>query len=178
MIENRSEKAITALRWRWLKSDASGNIRNNTCSSDSYMVDVFRAVVEPGSRRLISPSANLDESIIDHVLAGGGVVGAKVTGLRPFLENVAELTFEIDLVLFADGEIAGPDPEKYTLELNFPEAGVGVCRQTDSPGRCLKAGMLHRSFRSHRRMPIFSIPDMEGIVGDFLLGSLLFRAFI
>ena len=90
VIENRSEKAITALRWRWLKSDASGNIRNNTCSSDSYMVDVFRAVVEPGSRRLISRSANLDESIIDHVLAGGGVVGAKVTGLRPFLENVAE----------------------------------------------------------------------------------------
>ncbi len=139
VIENRSEKAITALRWRWQKSDASGNVRNNTCSSDSYRVDVFRAVVEAGSRRLISPSANLDESIIDHVLAGGGVIGAKVTDRYFSFENVAELTFEIDLVLFADGEIAGPDPEKYTLELRFRKpAAEFVAKQirlADAEGR-------------------------------------------
>ena len=139
VIENRSEKAITALRWRWQKADASGNIRNSTCSSDSYNVDVFRAIVKPGSRRLISPSANLDESILDHVLAGGGVIGSKFSSSRPFLENVDELTFEIDLVLFADGEIAGPDPEKYTLELNFRKpAAEFVARQirlADAEGR-------------------------------------------
>jgi hypothetical protein len=139
VLENRSAKAITALRWRWLKADASGSIRNNTCSSDSYTVDVFRAVVEPGSRRLISPSANLDEATIDHVLRGGGLVGSKVRGARPFLENVAELTFEIDLVLFDDGEIAGPDPEKYALELNCRKpAAEFVAKQirlADAEGR-------------------------------------------
>jgi hypothetical protein len=118
VLENKSGKAITALRWRWQKLDSSGKVRSNTCASDSYMVDVFRAVVGPDSRRLLGPSANLDESIIEHVLNGGGVIGAKAGG-SSFLENADELTFAIDLILFADGEIAGPDPERYALELQL-----------------------------------------------------------
>jgi hypothetical protein len=118
VLENRSEKAITALRWRWQKMDASGKVRSNACSSDSYIVDAFRAVAEPGSRRLLGSSANLDEAIIEHVLHGGGVTSARGGG-SSFLENVDEPTFAIDLILFADGEIAGPDPEKYTLELQL-----------------------------------------------------------
>ncbi len=72
-------------------------------------------------------------------LSGGGLVGSKGSSSRPFLENVAELTFEIDLVLFDDGEIAGPDPEKYALELNCRKpAAEFVARQirlADAEGR-------------------------------------------
>jgi hypothetical protein len=116
ILENRSAKAITALRYRWVVSDAAGNQRTLARSCDSYMVDVYRAVAEPGSRHLISPSGSVDEALIDHVLAGGGMMGGRC-GSEPSLANVVEGNFEIDFVLFVDGEIAGIDGNQFGAEL-------------------------------------------------------------
>jgi hypothetical protein len=119
VFENRSERAVTALRCRWRTTDESGKHNSHTFSSDSYMVDVYSAVAEPGTRHLISPSGSVDEATIDRVHAGGGVMGARVvTRLSGRAEPVIiELTFEIDFLLFDDGEIAGPDPDQYAREL-------------------------------------------------------------
>lgn len=116
VLENRSDKAITGLRYRWVLTDAAGNQRTHTVSSDSYLVDVFRAVAEPGSRRLISPSGSVDEALIDHVLAGGGIMGASCRS-EPSSAEIVERTFEIDFVLFADGEIVGLDSDRFAAEL-------------------------------------------------------------
>jgi hypothetical protein len=42
VLENRSEKAITGLSYRWRKLDRSGKVRNQTVSSDSHRVDISR----------------------------------------------------------------------------------------------------------------------------------------
>jgi len=52
VFENRSEKPITAWRYQWQITDVSGGRRAHTASGDSYTVDVFRPVAEPGSRSL------------------------------------------------------------------------------------------------------------------------------
>jgi hypothetical protein len=118
VLEDRSEKPITALRYRWGMTDEAGKHHTHTVSDDSYMVDVYRAVAEPGSRLLISPSGILKETLMDHVLAGGGLIKVEIGGVsNPPLGDIAELTFEIDSVLFADGEIAGPDLDRYAAEL-------------------------------------------------------------
>lgn len=44
-------------------------------------------------------------------MISGGVVSNRL------LDGVIELSFEIQLVLFADGEIAGPAPEGFAPEL-------------------------------------------------------------
>jgi hypothetical protein len=119
VLENRSEKSITAWRYRWETQDVSGKRRTNTCSNDSYAVEVYRAIAEPGSHHLISAtSGSVNETLLDHVLAGGGLFTAKV-GAESNLSfgDIVELTFEIQLVLFADGEIVGPDPDGYATEL-------------------------------------------------------------
>jgi hypothetical protein len=117
VLENRSEKAITGLSYRWRKLERSGQVRNHTVSSDSYLVDVFRAVAAPGSRHLIGPSGALDEAMLDHVQAGGGFSGGKISGTMSPMPDVVEVTFEIDLIVFADGEIAGPDPDRFAALL-------------------------------------------------------------
>jgi hypothetical protein len=48
VLENRSEKVITGLSYRWRKLDRSWKVRNQTVTSDSYQVDMFRAVAAPG----------------------------------------------------------------------------------------------------------------------------------
>jgi hypothetical protein len=117
IFENRSEKEITALRYCWSMRDSNGKIRTHTGGSDSYKVDVYRPVALPQSKQLLSVSGRLDidQSLYDHVLAGGGVMGGSVG--RAFFEAVEEITFQIELVVFADGEIAGPDPGHYAAEL-------------------------------------------------------------
>jgi hypothetical protein len=116
VLENRSAKAITALRYRWTMTDASGKSNTRVSAHDSYRLDVFDPVAQPGSRHLLSPvSGSVAEALIDHVLAGGGCVA--MGGSKPSLTNVAEVALEFDLVLFADGEIAGADRDGYTREL-------------------------------------------------------------
>jgi len=115
VLENRSQKAVTGLRYRWGMTDESGKQSTSNASSDSYMVDVYRAVAEPGSRHLISPAGSVDAALIDHVRAGGGLIAAG--GSKRTLSRIVELTFEIEFVLFEDGEIAGPDPDRYALQL-------------------------------------------------------------
>jgi hypothetical protein len=122
VLENQSEKAITALRYRFVIADESGRKRTHTLSGDSYMVDVYRPIVEPRSRQVITPSGRMNETLMDHVLAGGGFVKMRTSGssLRTSgssLAGIAEMTFEIDFVLFKDGEFAGADPDRYGLAL-------------------------------------------------------------
>jgi len=139
VLENRSEKAITGLSYRWRKLDRSGKVRNHTVSSDSYRVDVFRAVAEPGSRHLIGPSGSLDQAMLAHLQAGGGFITGIVSARERPQPDVVEVTFEIDLIVFADGEIAGPDPDRFAALLQCrKQAAEFVARQVrlaDAEGR-------------------------------------------
>lgn len=115
VLVNQSTRAITALSYHWVTLDQSGERRTRTCSSDSYMVDVYRPIAEPASRHLITPSGMLNEALIDHALAGGGFMSI---GSRPRRsDNVVEMIFQVDLILFADGEISGLDPNRHAIEL-------------------------------------------------------------
>ncbi|HLK07808.1 MAG TPA: hypothetical protein VKV30_07705 [Candidatus Angelobacter sp.] len=139
VLENRSEKAITGLSYRWRKLDRSGKVRNQTVSSDSYRVDVFRAVAEPGSRHLIGPSGSLDQAMLEHVRAGGGFIGGIVGARERPQPDVVEVTFEIDLIVFADGEIAGPDPDRFVALLQCRKRAAEFVAQqvrlADAEGR-------------------------------------------
>lgn len=118
ILENQSEKAVTAWRFRCQFTDALGRQRSETMSGDSYAVDVFRPIADPASRHLITPSACVSESILNRSLSGAGFVDSsiKIKSQRTFAE-LAEVIFEIHLIVFLDGEIAGPDPNDYAAEL-------------------------------------------------------------
>jgi hypothetical protein len=115
VIENRSDKDVTALRYRWLMTAEDSKERKQTVSSDSYIVDVYHPVLKSGDRKLLCPSMTVDESFIDHALHGGGGIGGG-SG-RQSLAGVSSLRLEFDMLLFADGEIAGPDTDKFAAEL-------------------------------------------------------------
>jgi hypothetical protein len=116
ILENHSEKTITAWRFRWQFTDVSGQQRAGTISGDSYADDLFRPIADPASRHLIAPSACVSEASLNHILSGGGFVGGSI-GRAHTLSNLTEVIFEIHLVVFVDGEIAGPDPDDFAAEL-------------------------------------------------------------
>ncbi len=92
-------------------TDTSGRQVTSTTCGDSYAADVFRPVADPDSRHLISPSGCVSQTSVGRILEGGGLLGSVSTANR-FDSGLAEVTFEIHLIVFVDGEIAGPDPNK------------------------------------------------------------------
>ena len=54
VIENGSEKDITALRYRWIMTLDARDVRASTVSSDSYRADVYRPVLKRQDRMLVS----------------------------------------------------------------------------------------------------------------------------
>lgn len=93
----------------------AGDVRNSTFSSDSYMVDLFRPVLKRQDRMLVSVSSSVQESFIDHALSGGGGIGSG-SGRKAFPAGVVALRFEIDMILFEDGELAGSDIDGYAQD--------------------------------------------------------------
>ena len=88
---------------------------------------------------LINPSGAINESLLEHVKRGGGNFGSGHSGgPRDFYDSDA-MVFSIDLVLFADGEIAGPDPDRYCAELRCRKPAAEFVakqiRSADAEGR-------------------------------------------
>lgn len=118
VVENRSARAITGLRFRWEIRDISGRNSRSILVTDSYASEPVKPVTEPHSLLLVTQSGYLEEGLIERVRAGtGGLIAARIgDGHRPSAE-ATDVVFQIDLLLFADGEISGPDPDKYVQEL-------------------------------------------------------------
>jgi hypothetical protein len=119
VMQNRADKDITALRYDWLMTGEDGKVTKHTVSSDSYMVDVYHPVLKVGDRKLICRGGAVDESLLDHLLGGGGIMGGNLLGAAQsrFSVEVVSLRLDIDMLLFADGEIAGLDISKFAAEL-------------------------------------------------------------
>lgn len=116
VLENRADKAITAWRFQWQLTDSLGKQCPVTMSGDSYAVDVFHPVAEPASRHLVTPSGCVSDAFLEHIQSGGGLVRGSV-GTTSSSSDLAQVTFEIHLIVFIDGEIAGPDPDHFAAEL-------------------------------------------------------------
>jgi len=154
VLENRAGKDVSALRYRWVMATEDGNVRKQTASSDSYMVDVYRPVLKAGDRKLICPSTSVDESFLEHVQRGGGWMGLGNSGKRS-LGDVRSLHLEFDLVLFADGEIAGPDTDRFAAEIQCRKpAAEFVAKQirlAETEGRDVKPVLLALAEAPHLR---------------------------
>jgi len=74
VMENRGDMNVIALRYDWVMTNRDGKVRKRTVSCDSYHVADYHAVLRAKERKLISRLGAVDESLIDHVLAGGGAI--------------------------------------------------------------------------------------------------------
>ena len=117
IVENRSARAITGLRLRWEIRNISGRNSRSILVKDSYVSGPIKPVTEPRSLLLVTQSGYLEEGLIEQVRTGtGGWITGWCEETSPS-DEATDVVFQIDLLLFADGEISGPDPDKYAQEL-------------------------------------------------------------
>ncbi len=111
VLENAGAKNLTALAWRWTFVDAHEQSRTRTSSADSYGNAGARPVAAAGTRLRLTPDGGISEVPLEGVQAARRLPGVA----QP--PGVMEVWFQIDLLLFADGELAGSDPDRFALEL-------------------------------------------------------------
>jgi hypothetical protein len=132
VLQNKSPKSITVLAFHWIFPEAPDHSSIRKYASNSYHVELFRPVLPAGAKMLASPlSENVEESVLTHIKAGGGVIAGLFRSSRdPILPDDGEIGFVLDLVGFEDGEIAGPDPDRYGAKLQSRKhAAEFVARQ-------------------------------------------------
>lgn len=105
VLRNQSEKPLIGLSVRWILQDSSGAQHTVTYSSDSLFL-VYSPIALAGENLLVTPSFLLPES-----LAGSGFTSSEgsTSGLANDFQQSRSIVASIDVAIFADGEVIGPD---------------------------------------------------------------------
>jgi hypothetical protein len=125
-LTNKSNDAITGLAIRYVFTDATGQQRGFRYFSDSYMLTAFTPVAKPNATILIGPKVFLPEHLAD---AGRiGVPNFAASGaadpLSQLVATANHIEARLDAVIFATGEVIGPDTLKLPEEITARNAAA------------------------------------------------------
>jgi hypothetical protein len=114
VLTNQSNKAIVAIMVQWTYVDSTGHPRVSNTYSDSFMQPKYTAYLPARARLLVAPGAFLPES-----LAQSAHIGAQLDDLDGRRErdiaSASEIAAHIDLIIFEDGELVGPNQTRYEV---------------------------------------------------------------
>jgi len=116
LLTNESNKTIVGLMTLWTFTDANGFPRTGEIHTDSFMQPHSPALLAPQSSLIVAPGAFLPVA-----LANRPHLGATLTDLdgrlSPAIIGATNIKVEIDLVIFDDGEIAGPNATRFDTQI-------------------------------------------------------------
>jgi hypothetical protein len=129
LLANESDKAIVGLMALWTFTDANGFPRTEQVHTDSFMQPHSPVLLLPHARLIVAPGAFLPEA-----LAQAPHIGARLEDLDGRLNRdilgATQIKVQIDLVIFEDGEIAGPNETRYdTMIQNRKIAATQIAKQ-------------------------------------------------
>jgi hypothetical protein len=118
VVENNSDRAIIAAIVEWHYTDAKGKTRGVLVDTDTWQrphsgPNDKAEVVTAHSRTLFGPTANIPEALV----GASGYAGAAIMPIQftPF-QGFTNPDFAIDLLVFSDGEMVGPDTKHYSTD--------------------------------------------------------------
>lgn len=115
VLKNNSSKAITAMFVLWTFTDTDGQTQKHTYASDGYYIPGERSIIKPASVNLITPTAHVPSERFSALGAAGAL--DPILGSRVDHQRLTRVNVTIDSLIFDDGEIWGPDSQKYYLTL-------------------------------------------------------------
>jgi hypothetical protein len=113
VISNESDQGIIGVAVRWVIGKPNGVTASHASSTHAYLSAPATPLVEPKGRLLVTPSSFVRESILT---SGGGIVGGHLSrrDIVSKFTDAEHINAEVDCIIFADGEVVGPDNLKLT----------------------------------------------------------------
>jgi hypothetical protein len=124
LLTNESEKAIVALMTHWTFTDAQGFPRDGQINIDSFLNPRSSPVLLPHARMIVGPGAFLLESLAAAPHVGPTLEEMDGRRLREII-GASNIKVTIDLVIFDDGEIAGPNEMRYDVQIQNRKLAAG-----------------------------------------------------
>lgn len=129
ILTNQSDKAIVGLMTLWTFTDSHGFPRTEQVHTDSFMQPRSPVLLVPHARLIVAPGAFLPEA-----LAQTPHMGARLEDmdgrLNRDINGATQIKVQVDLVIFEDGEMAGPNETRYdTMIQNRKIAATQIAKQ-------------------------------------------------
>jgi hypothetical protein len=127
VVSNQSARAVIGIAARWTVIKQDGSKVHFWSSTHTYLSSPPSPLAPAGARLLVAPETFVPESL---VASGGGIIA-----LAPEPETVSKFTAaseiyaEVDCIIFADGEVVGPDQSQLVGEIQDRKAAVDVVLQ-------------------------------------------------
>jgi hypothetical protein len=126
ILANNSDRSIVGLVVQWTYTNAGGNPIINNTRSDSFMQMSNRAVIHPHSRLLVGPGTFLSEALAGEPHAGNVPIEKLDGSGHREMSSASDLTSKIDVIIFGDGEVVGPNSNHFDTELQNRKLAAGV----------------------------------------------------
>jgi hypothetical protein len=117
VLTNRSRKAISAMTVLWSNTLSSGRSGNGTTGVDRFSQTIGQPYLLPGAQTLMGPG-------ILHILNETGTFKGRLDLAR--IENAAKITISLDIVVFEDGLVIGPDSAGMVLSVENRKTAINT----------------------------------------------------
>ena len=111
ILRNHTDMAITVVVVQWLYIEKIGNAVKRGITCDGYVASPTWQVVKAQDLSLVGPEGCISRASLGQVSRGS------VNNPVPPSENIARIELTLDSVIFEDGQIWGPDKNRYYKEI-------------------------------------------------------------
>jgi hypothetical protein len=135
-VDNRTSQPIMAIVVLGTATDPkSSKPRTARMLDEAFQNSLDKPILMPGSRLLvIPPNILIQEANIPHWASGPGASGRPLQAASNWFGTVSAANISIDSIVFASGEVDGPDTEHFMQELTTRKQAA------DSVLAAIKAG--------------------------------------
>ncbi len=116
LLANKSDKAIVGLMTVWTFTDANGFPRTGQIHTDSFMQPHSPVLLPAHQTLIIAPGAFLPEALAQSAHTGATL--SSLDGrLSPAIIGATNIKVQIDLIIFEDGEMVGPNETRFDTQI-------------------------------------------------------------
>lgn len=129
LLANESDKAIVGLMTRWTFIDRDGYSRTEDVYTDSFMQPRSPVLLAAHARLIAAPGGFLPEGLAQKPHAGARLEDLDGR-MSHDIAGATQIRVQIDVVVFEDGEIVGPNEARYdTFIQNRKIAAAQIAKQ-------------------------------------------------
>jgi hypothetical protein len=122
VVSNQTDRAIIGIALLWKITDASGGWSPYTLRTHSFLSTTPLPVVLPKGVLLVTPGSFFPEAAM---LQSGGIIGsAPSEKIINQFNGATDINIQVDCIIFADGEVVGPDQLHLPADIQARKAGA------------------------------------------------------
>jgi hypothetical protein len=117
ILKNQTATAVTVIVAKWAYTDKNGNSQQRNIYCDSYLLSPVDPLINPNDAALVTPDGCVRQEYLSRLRTqkffGSPLDSVRNKDILKTKDSISAIRISIDSVIFADGQIWGPDSVQY-----------------------------------------------------------------